>query len=122
MTATLRGVVKWWDDRRGIGFLTAEDGRDHFVHHTEIALDGPRRSLVDGEPVTFQPYETDKGPRARMVVPTGRGAEPVHAEGPPRPHPGPDDPDGQDWPHTAEHDRGEVEPWPPLDDPPDVAD
>jgi CspA family cold shock protein len=95
----LRGVVKWWDDLRGIGFLSAEDGRDYFVHHTEIALSDQRRSLVQGEAVVFQAAESEKGPRARAVTPTGRAGAPA---APARPAPG--------------------EPWPPLDDPPDVGD
>lgn len=96
----LRGKVKWWDDVRGIGFLTGADGRDYFVHHSEIAVSGERRSLLAGEPVELEPQESDKGPRARAVVPLGR-ATPGLA--PPGAVPAAD------------------EAWPPPEDPPDTA-
>lgn len=61
------GVVKWFDTRKGFGFITGpEGGKDIFVHYSGIEGEGFRR-LKDGEQVEFELVESDKGPQARRV-------------------------------------------------------
>ena len=69
-TGRLRGKVKWFNRRKGFGFIIAEDGREIFVHYTGIATEGPKR-LKDGQPVEFEIEQTPKGPQAVRVVPMG---------------------------------------------------
>ena len=61
------GTVKWFNPRKGYGFILGEDGRDIFVHYASIAGDG-YRTLTEGEDVTFDLTEGEKGPRAENVV------------------------------------------------------
>ncbi len=62
------GTVKWFNDSKGFGFITPEDGsRDCFVHHSAIQTDG-FRSLAEGEKVEFDMVEGQKGPAAENVV------------------------------------------------------
>ena len=64
----LSGTVKWFNDSKGFGFITPEDGsRDCFVHHSAIQADG-FRSLAEGEKVEFDLVEGQKGPAAENVV------------------------------------------------------
>ena len=60
------GNVKWFDNRKGWGFITLEDGKDVFVHYRNIDGDGFRK-LKDGEPVEFDVVEGDKGLFAENV-------------------------------------------------------
>jgi CspA family cold shock protein len=61
--------VKWFNDQKGFGFITPEDGqRDCFVHHTAIQTDG-FRTLNEGDQVEFDIVEGSKGPAAENVVP-----------------------------------------------------
>ena len=64
-----KGTVKWFDKRRGIGFITGEDGTDYFVHFSGIAAPegGGRRNLDDGQAVEFVGGESEKGPLATDV-------------------------------------------------------
>ena len=65
------GTVKWFNDDKGFGFISADDGsKDLFVHHSAIAGDG-HRSLNEGDKVSFDEEEGDKGPRAVNVQVTG---------------------------------------------------
>ena len=58
------GVVKWFSDDKGYGFITPDEGsRDLFVHHTGIAAEG-YRSLAEGARVTYEEEQGDKGPKA----------------------------------------------------------
>jgi CspA family cold shock protein len=61
------GTVKWFDDRKGYGFIEQEDGPDVFVHHTGISGDG-FKSLREGDRVTFDIEEGKKGPAAVNVT------------------------------------------------------
>ncbi len=61
------GNVKWFNPRKGYGFIEVSDGREVFVHYASIAGDG-YRTLVEGEPVTFDVVEGEKGPRAENVA------------------------------------------------------
>ncbi|MBW2093497.1 MAG: cold-shock protein [Thermoplasmata archaeon] len=61
------GTVKWFDDRKGYGFIEQEDGPDVFVHHTGINGNG-FKSLREGESVTFDVEEGRKGPSAVNVT------------------------------------------------------
>ena len=61
------GTVKWFNDDKGFGFITPEDGgKDLFVHHTGIEGDG-YRSLDEGAKVTYETTSSDKGPKAENV-------------------------------------------------------
>ena len=63
------GTVKWFNDAKGYGFITPEDGsKDLFVHHSSIAGDG-YKSLAEGLRVQFEQREGSKGPEAIDVAP-----------------------------------------------------
>ena len=62
-----KGVVKWFNDRKGYGFIEQEDGPDVFVHHTGINSSG-FRSLNEGDQVTFDIEEGPKGAHAVNVT------------------------------------------------------
>ena len=61
------GVVKWFNERKGYGFIEQEDGPDVFVHHSGINSDG-FRSLNEGDRVTFDIEQGKKGPSAVNVT------------------------------------------------------
>ncbi len=63
----MKGTVKWFNDSKGFGFITAEDGSDVFVHHTSIQAQG-FKSLAEGDRVSFDVEKGDKGPKAVNVV------------------------------------------------------
>ena len=56
----MRGIVKWFDVRKGFGFITDEEGMDYFVHYSEIQREGFKK-LRDGQAVSFMPGEDGKG-------------------------------------------------------------
>jgi len=62
-----RGQVKWFDPKKGYGFIIGPTVQDVFVHYTQIQGDG-FRSLKDGEAVDYELVEADKGFQARTVV------------------------------------------------------
>lgn len=65
----MKGTVKWFNDQKGFGFVTPEDGsKDVFVHHTSIDMDG-FKTLAENQQVDFEIEQTDKGPRAAKVRP-----------------------------------------------------
>ncbi len=66
--ARCRGTVAWFNDRKGFGFITAEDGTDIFVHFQEIKREG-FQTLNVGESVSFELVDEDKGPKAFSVTP-----------------------------------------------------
>ncbi|MCL4537148.1 MAG: cold-shock protein [Nitrospirae bacterium] len=61
------GTVKWFNDSKGFGFITSEDGSDVFVHHTSIQGNG-FKSLAEGDSVSFDTEKGPKGPKAINVV------------------------------------------------------
>ncbi len=61
-----QGTVKWFNDQKGFGFISAEDGNDYFVHHSSILGDG-FKTLKEGCSVQFDIEKTDRGPRAVQV-------------------------------------------------------
>ena len=61
------GTVKWFNDAKGYGFITPEEGKDVFVHHSSIQGDG-FKSLSEGQKVEFQVEKGPKGEQATNVV------------------------------------------------------
>jgi CspA family cold shock protein len=61
------GTVKWFNDTKGFGFITSEEGHDVFVHFSSIQGDG-FRSLAEGDSVSFETEEGPKGPKAINVT------------------------------------------------------
>jgi len=61
------GTVKWFNPRKGYGFIATKDGRDIFVHYASISGDG-YKTLVEGDTVSFDVIEGEKGLRAENVV------------------------------------------------------
>jgi len=60
------GIVKWFNDQKGFGFIEHEDGHDVFVHHSSIDASG-FKSLTQGDRVTFEEGQGPKGPVATDV-------------------------------------------------------
>ncbi len=61
------GTVKWFNQRKGYGFISTTDGQDIFVHYSNISGEG-FKSLVEGDAVSFDIVEGEKGPRAENVA------------------------------------------------------
>jgi len=62
-----KGTVKWFNDTKGYGFITPEEGNDVFVHHSSIQGEG-FKSLREGEEVEFEITQDPKGEKAANVV------------------------------------------------------
>jgi CspA family cold shock protein len=62
-----KGTVKWFDTKKGFGFITSEDGTDIFVHKSGVEYIGLRRYLDEGLQVTFEVKKGPKGERAVKV-------------------------------------------------------
>ena len=62
-----KGAVKWFDEKKGYGFIEGQDGRDIFVHFSDIQSEGFRK-LAEGETVSYELLKGQKGPRATNVV------------------------------------------------------
>jgi len=69
------GKVKWFNSRKGYGFIASSDGRDVFVHYSNISGQG-YKNLDEGDEVTFDIVEGEKGPRAENVVPKSKSPAP----------------------------------------------
>ena len=64
----MNGTVKWFNSEKGYGFITAENGQDVFAHFSKIEVEG-FKTLEEGQEVTFDVTEGDKGPQAENIVP-----------------------------------------------------
>lgn len=62
-----KGKVKWFNDQKGFGFITQENGPDVFVHYTAISGEG-FRTLAEGQEVSFEIVESQKGLQAANVT------------------------------------------------------
>ena len=60
------GIVKWFSEKKGFGFIEQENGQDLFVHHTAITMAG-FRTLDEGDRVSFDVEDSDRGPKAKNV-------------------------------------------------------
>lgn len=63
----MKGKVKWFNSDKGFGFIVSEEGKDVFVHFSQIKADG-YKSLAEGEAVTFDVEQGDRGLLAKNVV------------------------------------------------------
>jgi len=61
-----QGTVKWFSDKKGYGFIEREDGPDLFVHYSSIDTPG-FKSINEGDQVSFDVEESDRGPEAKNV-------------------------------------------------------
>ncbi len=63
------GTVKWFNDSKGFGFISLEDGsKDVFVHHSAIQSGGEYKTLTEGDRVQFDVVQGEKGPAAENVT------------------------------------------------------
>ncbi len=60
------GTVKWFNDRKGYGFINQEDGQDVFVHYSSIDAPG-FKTLAEGDQVSFEVEQSERGPEAKNV-------------------------------------------------------
>ena len=63
-----KGTVKWFNERKGFGFLSRDEGDDVFVHYSNIQSSG-FKNLTEGQPVQFEVEDGPKGPTAVNVTP-----------------------------------------------------
>ena len=68
MSDQVVGTVKWFNDEKGFGFIEQEGGKDVFVHHSAINGAG-RKTLREGQKVTMEVTQGQKGPQAENVTP-----------------------------------------------------
>ena len=69
MSEVKNGTVKWFNDKKGFGFIEpSEGGKDLFVHMSSIQMEG-FKTLRDGQSVEYEVGESEKGPAATNVVP-----------------------------------------------------
>ncbi len=69
MSDRVTGTVKWFDAKKGFGFITNGSDQDVFVHYSSIRDDGGFRTLEEGQEVEFTLGESEKGPQAQDVAP-----------------------------------------------------
>lgn len=62
----MNGTVKWFNEEKGFGFITAEDGKEIFAHFSEIQVQGFKK-LNEGDKVTFEITNGAKGPQASNI-------------------------------------------------------
>jgi len=61
------GIVKWFNESKGFGFISQENGPDVFAHYSEISGEG-FKTLAEGDQVSFEIVESDKGPKAANIT------------------------------------------------------
>jgi CspA family cold shock protein len=61
------GTVKWFNESKGFGFITPDNGPDVFAHYSEISGNG-FKTLAEGDEVSFDVIQGDKGPKATNIV------------------------------------------------------
>ena len=61
------GMVKWFNEKKGFGFIAVDESSDVFVHYSAINMPG-FKTLLEGDRVTFEIEDTDRGPAARNVM------------------------------------------------------
>ncbi|MDU4889715.1 MAG: cold shock domain-containing protein [Clostridium sp.] len=61
------GIVKWFNQEKGYGFLSCDDGNDVFVHHSQVKEKGTEKDLHEGQSVSFDVEDGEKGPMAINV-------------------------------------------------------
>lgn len=66
VSALANGTVKWFNDKKGYGFINENEGRDIFVHFSAIDMPG-FKTLSEGDVVMFEVEESDRGPEAKNV-------------------------------------------------------
>lgn len=72
MSEKVTGTVKWFNDEKGFGFIAQEGAKDVFVHHSAIVSNsGGRRTLKEGQQVSFEIAQGKKGPEAANVTVQG---------------------------------------------------
>lgn len=62
-----KGTVKWFNEKKGYGFITQEDGQEIFVHFSSISMPG-FKTLTEGDEVQFDVEDGDRGPVAKNVT------------------------------------------------------
>lgn len=65
--ASITGVVKWFNQEKGYGFISCNEGNDVFVHHSQVKAHGNNKDLHEGESVTLSITDGPKGPMAINV-------------------------------------------------------
>ncbi|MBU3104197.1 cold-shock protein [Clostridium gasigenes] len=65
--ASYTGVVKWFNEENGYGFISCNEGADVFVHHSQVKEKGNNKDLHEGQNVTFDIQQEEKGPTAFNV-------------------------------------------------------
>jgi len=65
--SSITGIVKWYDEGKGYGFISCNEGNDVFVHHSQTKEKGTNKDLHEGESVTFDITDGAKGPMAVNV-------------------------------------------------------
>ena len=63
-----KGIIKWFNNEKGYGFINGKNDEDIFVHYTSIKIDG-YKTLSEGQEVTYMLIKTDKGLQATNVIP-----------------------------------------------------
>lgn len=65
--STYTGIVKWFDNERGYGFIASNAGKDVYLHHSQVKEKGKDKDIHEGEEVSFDIIQDDKGPAAINV-------------------------------------------------------
>ncbi|WP_068267952.1 cold-shock protein [Caviibacter abscessus] len=63
----MKGTVKWFNEKKGFGFILGEDGKDYFLHFSNIEKQG-FKTVLEGERVSFEVENSDRGPQATKIV------------------------------------------------------